>query len=98
MFAHRHGLNGGREVGVVRRHDTDRVDVIAHLIKHHPEVIVGLGIGEPFQIFYDVSRRDKIHIRKRHRSRRPIAAKIRDHGRGPSPHANAAQIEPLTRW
>ena len=40
MDAHRHREHRGGEVGVVGRADRDRIDLVSHLLEHHPEVIV----------------------------------------------------------
>ena len=46
MLAHGHGGNGGHAVAVVRGGDRDSVDLVLHLLKELPKVLILFRLGE----------------------------------------------------
>ena len=72
-----HGLNSLHEVYMIRRDDTDGIDVVTHLIKHHPKV---RELACPREgIHYLLTGAIKINIAKSDWLRRAITTELRNH-------------------
>ncbi len=94
VLAALHGRYRRRVVRVVRCRYADGVDVIAHLIEHHPEVLELLDVWKLFEVFsdaagteVDVGEGDGLGISLRTDSG--------DHAIGAASGTDAAQVDPL---
>ena len=90
-----HGLNSLHEVNMVRRDDTDGINIVTHLIKHHSKVRKLAHSREG--IHYLLIGAFKINIAKGDWLRSTITAELRDNFFATTTYAYTAEVDSLTR-
>lgn len=95
MLAQRHRLDGGGEVGVVRRANANGIEVFPHLIEHLAKVVEALRIGIACEILSDVFWKLKVDITECDGSCNSSFAQARDHPACTASYSDAPEIDPL---
>ena len=81
-----HGLNSLHVVYMIRRDDTDGIDIVTHLVKHHSEVSEPACIRKG--IYYLITSTVKINIAKGDWLGSAITTELWDNSFGTTANAN----------
>lgn len=96
VLLHRHREHRRREVRVIRRRDTDRVDVALHLLQHLAEVRELRHAGELLEVAVD-ARRLEVHVTKGDRLGLAAGADRGDDAGAAPADADHGEVDALAR-